>query len=147
MNSRQLLLCVLCLFPSVAALASTPASRIPVAFPPLVKEHTLASMRLHLEGLGKIQAELAQQNFTGAAATARYFLGMNSPLNAPNMRDEVRFMPPEMKRLGAKMHHAAERFAEAADNADVTGDMPAVLRSLSRLTQTCVACHAAYRLK
>lgn len=147
MNPRHLLFCLCCLLPSVASLASTPADRISVTYPPLVKEHTLASMRLHLEGLGKIQDELAQQNFTAAAATARYFLGMNSPLNAPNMRDEVKFMPPEMKRLGAQMHHAAERFAEAADNADVTGDMPAVLRSLSRLTQTCVACHAAYRLR
>lgn len=123
------------------------AERITVDFPPLIKEHTLASMRLHLEGLAHIQSELAQSQFSAAAATARHYLGMNSSMNAPNMQAEVHFMPPEMKRLGAQMHHAAEAFAESADNAVVTHDQAEVLTRLAEVTQACVACHAAYRLK
>jgi len=41
------------------------------------------------------------------------------------------------------MHHAASRFAMTAKE----GDLPKALEGLSKITEQCVACHTAYRLK
>jgi len=41
------------------------------------------------------------------------------------------------------MHHAASRFAMAAQE----GDLPRALDSLSKVTQQCVACHSTYRVQ
>ena len=45
------------------------------------------------------------------------------------------------------MHRAASQFAIVAKDASVTGDLKAPLSALSRVSQTCVACHAAYRIQ
>ena len=57
------------------------------------------------------------------------------------------YMPKGMQEAGTAMHHAASQFAIVAKDASATGDLRPALASLARLNQTCVACHAAYRLQ
>ena len=45
------------------------------------------------------------------------------------------------------MHRAASRFAIAAQDAGVTGDLKPVFAGLADVTAQCVSCHAGYRLK
>jgi cytochrome c556 len=45
------------------------------------------------------------------------------------------------------MHRSASRFATVAKNASVTGDLKAAVGALAQVNQTCVACHAGFRLK
>jgi len=51
-------------------------------------------------------------------------------------------MPKAMQDIGTEMHHAASRFAMTVKE----GDTLRALDSLSKVTQQCIACHAAYRL-
>lgn len=56
------------------------------------------------------------------------------------------FMPRGMQDAGTAMHRSASQFAIAAKDASVSGDWRAAVGALARVTQTCVACHAGYRL-
>jgi cytochrome c556 len=49
--------------------------------------------------------------------------------------------------MGTAMHRAASRFAVAASDAAVSGDVKPALAALSRVTQSCVACHSSFRLQ
>lgn len=121
-------------------------TRQEVVFPPLVKHQTLATMRMHLQGLAEIQQALAEGHFQEAAHIATMNLGMSS-MHGNQMAEEMKYMPPGMRKLGALMHQRAGEFAIAAQDAAATGDIQPPLRALSQVTQTCVACHAAYRLR
>ena len=124
----------------------TQDSRQEVNFPPLAKRHTLMTMRMHLQGLAEIQGALAAGKFEEAAHIATETLGMSS-MHGNQMAEDSKYMPQGMMRLGALMHQRAEEFAVSAQNAAATGDVRPPLRALSNLTQTCVACHAVYRLR
>jgi hypothetical protein len=52
-----------------------------------------------------------------------------------------------MQDAGTAMHRAASRFALAARDAGVTGDLKPALAGLAEITAQCVGCHAGYRLK
>jgi hypothetical protein len=116
-----------------------------VDFPEPLRSHTLANMRDHLLVLGEIQRLLAAGAFDGAASLAESRLGMSS-LGLHGAHDVARFMPQGMQDAGTAMHRAASRFARAATDASATGDLKAPLDALATVSQTCVACHAAYRL-
>ncbi len=126
--------------------AQSPAhTRQNVDFPPMLKAQTLASMRMHLQGLAEIEQALAEHRFDAAAQIATMKLGMSS-MHGEQMTNEARYMPPGMRNLGAQLHQQAGEFAVAAQDAAVTGDSAKPLLLLSRMTQTCVACHATYQL-
>jgi len=130
-----------------AGAAATPAdTRTPVRFPEPLRSHTLANMRDHLLALAQIQESLAQGHFDRAADIAEQRLGMSS-LSLHGAHDVARFMPPAMQEAGTAMHRAASRFATAAKDASVTGDFKALLGALAQVNQTCVACHAGFRLE
>ncbi len=57
------------------------------------------------------------------------------------------FMPEPMRALGLSMHTAASEFAAAATRAAASHDTLAAVAALSNVTQNCVACHAAYRVR
>gem|GEM_PF-3728463 len=133
--------------PSFASNSTSRDTRIEVVFPPLVKSQTLATMRRHLVGMAAIQHDLAEKNFDAAAEAAIEYLGVSSLLNRQSMHDEIRYMPPEMKNLGANMHRAVAHFVEIVQNANVTGDIQPPLQALADITQACTACHAAYKLR
>lgn len=128
-----------------AAQAGDADARQFVAYPPAMRAHTLASMRDHLKTLGEIQQAMAQGAYDQAAELAEQRLGMSS-LGLHGAHESAPLMPRGMQQAGTAMHRAASQFALVASNASVTGDLQATLASLARLTQTCVACHAGYRL-
>lgn len=126
-------------------MAMAPDLRVWVQYPKALREHTLASMRQHLETVQAIQAALAQSQFDAAAELAEKRLGMSS-LHDHKASENAQFMPPEMARIGTNMHRAASQFAVVARDASVSGDLQATLAALSKVTAQCVACHAGYRL-
>lgn len=120
--------------------------RVAVEMPDMMKSHMLANMRDHLLTLSEIQSALAIGAYDIAADLAEKRLGMTS-LESHGASHMAGFMPKGMQDIGNAMHRAASRFAVAAQEAQVTRDLPRVLGALSGVTQQCVACHAGYRLK
>lgn len=117
-----------------------------VAFPPELVDHTMANMRDHLLALKEINEALASGEPDKAAKIAEQRLGMSSlPLHGA---DEVaKYMPKGMQDAGTAMHRAASRFAIAAQDAAVTGELKPTLGALAEMMSACVGCHAGYRLK
>jgi hypothetical protein len=109
------------------AAAATPQAtrddRQLVAFPGMLRAHTLSNMRDHLQTLGM------------------------SSLEMHGAHEVAQFMPKGMQDAGSAMHRSASQFALVAKDASATGDLRPALAALSKLNQTCVACHAAYRLQ
>ena len=120
--------------------------RQPVEFPPVLREHTLSNMRDHLLALQQIQKALSEHAFDRSADVAEHRLGMSS-LALHGAHEVARYMPRGMQEAGTAMHRSASRFAIASRDAGASGDLRPALAALSDLTSTCVACHAAYRLK
>jgi hypothetical protein len=121
-------------------------SRQPVRFPEPLRSHTLANMRDHLMALGEIQAALSRADYDAAAEVAEKRLGMSS-LEAHGAHELARYMPKAMQDAGPAMHRSASQFAVAAKDASVTGYWKTALGALARVNQTCVACHAGFRLE
>jgi len=117
-----------------------------VAFPPMLRTHTLANMRDHLATLGRITEALSRSDLDLASSLAESRLGMSS-LEMHGAHEVARYMPDGMQEAGTAMHRSASQFAVVAKDASVTGDLEPVLAALARLNQTCVACHAGYALK
>ena len=117
-----------------------------VTFPPKLKEHELANMRDHLQTLSEIQSYLAKYDFDGAANVAEKRLGMSS-FDLHGAHEAAPYLPKGMQEAGTALHHAASRFAVAAQDATVGRDLGRALGALNEVTQTCIACHAAYRLR
>ena len=137
--------------PSQAAAAhpaSAPADdpRTLVRFPEMLRSHTLANMRDHLLALAEIQDQLARGAYEKASDIAEQRLGMSS-LGLHGAHDVAQFMPEGMQAAGTAMHRSASQFAIVAKDASVTGDLKGSLAALAKVSQTCVACHAAYRIQ
>lgn len=116
-----------------------------VHFPPSLRRETLATMRGHLQGLAEIEQALAEGRLNDASRIATMKLGMSS-MHGDQMEQEAKYMPPAMRQLGAQLHRQAGEFAVAAQDAAATGDTRRPMVLLGAMMQTCVACHAAYRL-
>jgi cytochrome c556 len=117
-------------------------TREKVNFPEMMKQHQLSNMRDHLAALNEILALLAKSELDKAADIAEHRLGMTS-MASHNASHMAPYMPKGMQAIGSEMHHAASRFALAAQE----GDLPRALDSLSKVTQQCVACHSTYRVQ
>lgn len=117
-----------------------------VTFPPPLIEETMANMRDHLQALQEIQEHLGMGHTDVAAKIAESRLGMSS-LGLHGAAEVSKFMPQGMQDVGSVMHRAASRFAIAAQDAGVTGDMKPVFAGLAEITAACVGCHAGYRLR
>lgn len=116
-----------------------------VQFPEPLRSHTLANMRDHLLALGQMQDALSRSQFDQAADIAEQRLGMSS-LKSHGAHEVAKYMPQGMQEAGTAMHRSASQFATIAKDASVTGDLKPALAALARINQTCVACHAGYRL-
>jgi hypothetical protein len=123
-----------------------PDTRRLVKFPPALVEHTLANMRDHLQTLQEIQSQLGMGHPDVAAKIAEARLGLSS-LELHGAADVAKYMPQGMQDAGTAMHRAASRFAIAAADAGVTGELKPVFAGLAEITAQCVGCHAGYRLK
>lgn len=117
-----------------------------VDFPAPLKERELANMRDHLQTLSDLQNYLAKYDFDRAADIAEKRLGMSS-FDLHGSHEVAPHMPKGMQEAGTALHHAASRFAVAAQDAAVDRDLGRALGALNEVTQTCIACHAAYRLR
>jgi hypothetical protein len=131
---------------SVQAAGAMTDDRLLVKYPEMLRIHTLANMRDHLVTLGQIQEALSMGDFDQASTLAEQRLGMSS-LEMHGAAEVAQYMPKGMQEAGTAMHRSASQFATVAKDASVTGDVKSALASLARLSQTCVACHAAYRLQ
>lgn len=125
--------------------ASQADARQLVKFPEPLRSHTLANMRDHLLALGEIQDALSRSQFDQAADISEQRLGMSS-LELHGAHEVAQFMPKGMQDAGTAMHRSASQFATVAKDASVTGDLKPALAALARINQTCVACHAGFRL-
>jgi hypothetical protein len=102
----------------------------------------LANMRDHLSALSEIQTALSRGEFDQAAQIAESRIGMSS-LAAHGASHMAPYMPKGMQAIGTEMHRAASRFAIVASE----GEVQQALASLAELTERCVACHSAYRIR
>lgn len=143
---------------SMHSMAPSADSRQVVDFPPPMRQHMLGNMRAHLAALGDILQALSTGDDATAAKIAETRLGLDSPgaaacnpnrsANASPMASMMaEHMPEEMRNLGLAMHVSASKFAVEATKAQTSHDPKPALAALSDITQRCVACHAAYRLK
>ncbi|MHB1670254.1 hypothetical protein [Thiomonas sp.] len=96
--------------------------------------------------MAKIQQALASGRYDAAGQIASMKLGMSS-MHGDQMEQEVRYMPPGMRELGASLHKQAGEFAVAAQDAAATEDAYKPVMLFGQMMQACVACHAAYRLR
>lgn len=103
------------------------------------KGFVLGEMRGFLETVQAITADAAENNLKGVAETA-LAAGMGSTGGEPVTL--IAKLPLEFKSLGMSTHQA---FDDLAATATDTGDMDAVLGSLSDLMLNCTSCHASYR--
>jgi hypothetical protein len=120
-------------------------SRVLVAFPEPMREHTKQNMRDHLRAIAEIQGAMARRDYTQAAEVAEQRLGMTS-LKLHGAHEVAKFMPDGMQAIGTSMHRSASQFAIAVSNAAATGELEPALAKLAQLTAACVACHDTYRL-
>lgn len=138
-------------------------------FPPEMQVNFLANMRDHMQTLNEVLQAMAGSDYAGAARIASERLGLDSPSAAgckPSDKpaaapaaqskpaasmsmDEMMalYMPEAMRAVGLSMHTSASEFAAVAAQAATTRDQGAVVTALSRVTENCVACHSAYRLR
>jgi cytochrome c556 len=117
-----------------------------VHFPAPLLAHELANMRDHLITLSRIQEHLSKKEFDKAGELAEKRLGMSS-FGLHGAHEVAPYMPKGMQDAGTAMHHAASRFAIATQKAAINDDVAGALGALNEVTEACLACHAAYRLR
>lgn len=141
---KPILRLIVVLIAGVASAAAGPDTRQLVQLPDPMRQHMLANMRDHLLAITEIQRALGGGDFDQAATIAENRLGMSS-LGSHGASHMARFMPQPMQAMGTGMHRAASQFARAAQEALADNDVRRAVAALSRVTEQCVACHAAYR--
>ncbi len=138
------LLCALALCGASAAIASDGDSRQFVKMPAPMTQHMLGNMRDHLLAITEIQQSIGKGDFQRAADVAEKRIGLSS-LDAHGASHMAPFMPKPMQDIGTQMHKAASQFALVAQESGVDGNVARAVGALSKVTEQCVACHAAYR--
>lgn len=107
-------------------------------------QHLLSNMRDHLVAITEIQRALGAGEYQRAAEVAEQRIGVSS-LESHGASHMAPFMPKPMQEIGTQMHRAASQFALLAQEAGANADVSRAVGALSRVTEQCVACHAAYR--
>ncbi len=120
-----------------------------VKMPPMVQTHMLSIMRSHLKSLNAILDTLSRGDVDAAADVAERQLGLSS-MSLHGGSHLAQFMPEGMKAIGLQLHKAASRFVIVAKNAELAPDRQALhetYAALKEITDACIACHDAYRLR
>lgn len=115
-----------------------------VQLPDPMRQHMLGNMRDHLLALTQIQQALGAGEYQRAADIAEQRIGVSS-LTSHGAAHMAPFMPKTMQDIGTQMHKAASQFALVAQETGADGNVARAVTSLSKITEQCVACHAAYR--
>jgi len=119
-------------------------SRQLVNMPAPMTQHMLSNMRDHLLALTEIQRALGTGQYQRAAEVAEERIGLSS-LKSHGASHMAPFMPKPMQDIGTQMHKAASQFSLVAQEAGADGNVGRAVSALSKVTEQCVACHAAYR--
>lgn len=122
--------------------AAADDGRQPIGLPEMLQRHMMMNMRDHLAALDEILAAMGNGELDRAAEIAEQRLGMSS-LDSHGAGHMAEFMPKGMREAGTRMHRAASRFALTAQE----GELTPACKQLSEVTDACVACHAAYRIR
>jgi hypothetical protein len=146
MFRRIIILGSLAIFFNKSVFAQYDNPRVLVVYPQTLIEQTLEKMRDHLRQISRIQEALGDGQLDIAASISEEYLGSNSTSSHLH-ESSVKYTPKDMQELGDLLHKNASKFAIEAKNASTTGDLRAPLAALSKTTQVCVACHAAFRLR
>lgn len=117
-----------------------------VDMPQTIQAKMLSSMRSHLQAISDIQLALAAGAFDKAADIADQRLGLSS-MAREGAGTLGPYMPKPMRHLGMQMHRAASHFATVARDSEIDGDLKRAVGALGDVTQRCIACHAAYRIR
>jgi hypothetical protein len=128
---------------SVSAIAADD-SRQMVTMPAPMIQHMLANMRDHLLAITEIQRAVGSGDYQRAADIAEARMGLTS-LESHGASHMAPFMPKPMQDIGTQMHRAASQFALVVQETGADGNVPRAVAALSKVTEQCVACHAAYR--
>ena len=136
-----LILCLQFVCTSSISLADSDARQL-VPLPSTVQQHMMSNMRDHLKAINEILFQLGKNDLEAAAELAEQRLGVSSleSHGADHMAD---FMPEGMRQAGTNMHKAASRFALTAQE----GELQPTYKMLAEVTESCVTCHAAYRIR
>jgi hypothetical protein len=145
MKLNIILSCMILAVLAAPVVAGDEDNRQLVEFPAQMRRHMLSNMRDHLQSISEIQQALSSGHFDKAADIAESRLGMSS-LAAHGASHMAKFMPDKMQTIGTEMHRSASRFAVIAQESAVAGDVKPALDGLAKITQNCVACHAAFRV-
>ena len=119
---------------------TTNDNRTWVVLPGHTRLPILDSMRAQLRDLARMQALVAQQKFDEAAQIAK------SDFRTPELHLNDRSMgviPKPMQAMDDRLHEALAAFADGTRKHDVT----ASLTALAKVTDQCVACHSAFRMR
>lgn len=113
-----------------------------VTMPEKARDIMRKDMRNSLATLNTILGYLVSNDFKSASEAAEKSMGKSSiGKHRGSAAPPGWFMPNEMRNLGWSMHEAASEFAEVAKQGDINDS----LKSLNKLTSSCVACHYTYR--
>ena len=145
MNKSGVVLAIALLSLAPFSFADDSDPRQLVKMPDMMRQHMLGNMRDHLLAINEIQALLGAGEFDKAADVAEKRIGMSS-LASHNAAHMAPYMPKQMQEIGSQMHKSASQFALAAQESSVNSDAQRAIGALSKITQQCVACHAAYRI-
>jgi len=127
-----IVLCFCCLF-SKSAWATPQAFYVPKP----LQEDMKRQMHLFLQSLNGVIEGLAEKDFDKIERSARAS-GLQAAQNGPAIGP---YAPGEFFVLGRPLHANFQKIAEVAEFEDET----LILESLKKASQTCVACHAAFR--
>ena len=115
-----------------------------VKMPAPMIQHMLANMRDHLLAVNEIQRALGAGQYQQAAEIAEQRIGVSS-LDTHGASHMAPYMPKPMQDIGTRMHKAASQFALIAQETGADGNVARAVDALAKITEQCVACHAAYR--
>ena len=115
-----------------------------VQMPPPMIQHMLSNMRDHLLALTEILNAMGSGEYQRAADVAEQRIGLSS-LKAHGASHMAPLMPAPMQDIGTRMHKAASQFSLVVQEAGADGNVKRAVAALSKVTEQCVACHAAYR--
>jgi hypothetical protein len=143
-TSGRQLVCLLALLAGAALAAEDNRELAPM---PLAAQATLrAEMQANLLALNGILGQVAAGKLAEAGDIAEQQLGLSAMGRNRSQPLEARpgaHMPPAMHRLAIDGHQAASEFARVAK----AGDREQTVAALPSLTQACVVCHYAYRVR
>ncbi len=142
---KKIVLVTLASISCTTALAADDAREL-VKLPAPMEQHMLANMRDHLAAIAEIQRALGDTEYQKAADIAEQRIGLSS-LETHGAAHLAPYLPKAMQDIGTRMHKAASRFSLAAQESAVDGYAERTVGALAKVTEQCVACHNAYRVR